>query len=181
MNLDGESFPLPATARIVLVQIVGLLLFGQLAHADDAAIEVAQAHIRSNLGSDFEKLALTYGSRVMLMPGHEFLKKKYGLAGAGGLEKGAIVGRDGLIEAMAKASAGRPALPQQHVERILGNLKFESIEVHEGDFASGELQFKIRKGDSLIQVAPPKGDTILLHLRMEEGSLRVVSEYLDLE
>lgn len=42
-----------------------------------------------------------------------------------------------------------------------------------------EQLFKVKKGDVLLKVSPPKGDFLLLHLRQIDGSWRIVSEYLD--
>lgn len=166
-----------------------LLLSAPLAYAAPGGIEFAKAHVRSTLMSDHKKLEETYAPKVTLMPGHEFLKEKYGLAGPGARGKGAEVERGKLIAAIARASSDRPGLPEEHVKRILSTLKYQSMKVHEGDFETeasdpvetphGKLHFTIRKGDLLIKVSPPKGDFILLHLRMENGAWKVVSEYLD--
>ncbi|MDB4713152.1 hypothetical protein OAF41_00180 [bacterium] len=181
---------LPKPRIFLPLVTLATLAFAGVSTADQkSAIEVAKAHIQSNLTGEYKKLAETYAPRVMLMPGHEYLKERYGLAEAGARGKGAEVDRDKFIASMEKASGGRPALPKEHADRILGTLGYESVEVEEGDFATaasapvgtpdGKLHFMIKKDDLLIKVAPPKGDFILLHLRREGDSWKVVSEYLD--
>ena len=180
--------PLFVTMMKALLTL-SLLLLAQLSHADQGAIEVAKAHISSNLSSDHKKLVETYAQKLTLMSGHEYLKEKYGLAGDGARATGAEVEGSKLIKAMVKSSADKPTLPMEHAKRILDKLKYESIEVHEGDFTTdasdtvktpdGKLHFMIKKGDVLIKASAPKADFVLLQLRVEEGSWRVVSEYLD--
>ena len=170
-----------------LITLVTLALTG-ISHAGHGAIEVAKSHVSSNLTSDHKKLAETYAPNVVLMPGHEYLKEKYGLAKAGARGKGAEVKRGKLIATLTRASAGLPAFPVEHAERVLDKLKYQSVKVHEGDFATdpsdpvetqdGKLHFMIKKGDLLIKVAPAKGDFVLLQLREEDDSWRVVAEYL---
>ena len=167
-----------------------LLLLAPLCHAEDGAIEAAKKHLGYTLKkSDHEKLGKTYAPTVTLMPGHEFLKEEYGLAGEDGRDKGAEVDRAKLIAAIVKASADRPDRPADRIEKKLGRLAFEIIEAKEGDFATdasdpvgtpdGKLHFSIEKGDVLLKASPGGGDFILLHLRKIDGSWMVASEYLD--
>ena len=174
---------------LTLTLTLTLAVLCQVGHADKGAIEVAKTHLDSNLKWNFKKLSETYAPKVTLMPGHEFLKEEYGLAGAGGRDKGGEIDRDKLIAAMKKASADRRERPQERIDKLLKSLTYEVIETKEGDFATeasdpvgtpdGKLHFAIKKGDVLLKVAPPKGDFLLFHLRKKDGAWSVVSEYLD--
>ena len=135
------------------------------------------------------ELAATYAPKVTLMPGHEFLKAEYGMAGDGARTAGAEVERDKLIAAMEKAAEGKPASPAERVDSLLEKMKFEVIGTKEGNFGiapsdpvgtpDGKLHFEVKKGDVLLKVSPPKGDFLLLQLRQTDGIWRIVSEYLD--
>ncbi len=80
-------------------------------------------------------------------------------------------------------------LDKGFAEAKLGELRYEPLEIAEGDFAAdpadpvktsdGRLHFAIKKGDVLLNVSPPKGDFVLLQLRKGDGGWQVVSEYLD--
>lgn len=165
-----------------------LLVLPQFGLADEAR-RLAKTHVESMLKRDVEKIGTAYHSTVTLMAGHEFLKEEYGLVGAGARDTGAEVEGKKLIAAIKKEITNEPAPPADRVEKILTSLKYESLPVVEGDFATdpsdgvgtpdGKLHFEIEKGDVLMKVSPPKGDFILLHLRKKGGKWRVVSEYLD--
>ena len=169
--------------------LLALVLLAPLCHADDAAIAIAKDHLKSTLTRDFKVLGKTYAPKVTLMPGHEFLKPEYGLAEAGDRSKAVELKRGKLIAAMKKDVAGQPARPLERVEEKLKTLRYEPLEIAEGDFATapsdsvktpdGKLHFAIKKGDVLLKVSPPRGDFVLLHLRKGDGGWQVVSEYLD--
>lgn len=166
-----------------------IVLLSPLCGADEGATKAAKAHLDSFLKGKHGELARTYAPKVALIPGHEFLKAEYGLAGDGTRAEGAEVGRDKLIAAMEKAAAGRPDRPAGRVDALLETMKYEVIEVAEGKVGidpsdpvgtpDGKLHFEIKKGDVLLKVSPPKGDFLVFHLRRIDGSWRIVAEYLD--
>jgi hypothetical protein len=165
------------------------MLLSQLCGADEEATKSARTHLDQLFKGRHRELSATYAPKVTLMPGHEFLKKEYGLVEDGARAKGAEVERDKLIAAMEKAAADRPAKPADRVDAFLETMKYEVIEAAEGKVGTapsdpvgtsdGKLHFEVKKGDVLLKVSPPKGDFLLLHLRQIDGSWRIVSEYLD--
>jgi hypothetical protein len=171
-----------------LIKVI-LISLSPLCNANEKAIESAKAHLEGSFGADYRTLDATYAPKVTLMPGHEFLKEEYGLAGAGGRAEGADVEADQLIKAMETAAAKQPARPADRVKALLDTLKYEVVKVAEGPVAiapsdpvgtpDGKLHFQVKKGDVLLKVSPPKGDCLLLHLRKIDGIYRIVSEYLD--
>lgn len=152
-------------------------------------MNAAKVHVSSILKADFEKLAETYDAKVTLMPGHEFLKKEYGLSEAADRSQKIDVESEKLLAVMAKKSAERPERPVDRIDAMLETLKYDVLPNAAGDFATdasdpvgtadGKLHFSIEEGDVVLKVSPPKGDFLLLQLRNVEGSWRVVAEYLD--
>ena len=171
-----------------LIKII-LIFISPLCNADESSLESAKAHLEGNFGRDYRILHATYAPRVTLMPGHEFLKKEYGLSGEAGRAQSLEVKSAKLIAAMQKAEEGKPARPAERVAAMLETLKYEVINVDEGSVEvvpsdpvgtpDGKLHFQVKKGDILLKVSPPKGDFLILHLRKIEGTYRIVSEYLD--
>ena len=165
-----------------------MLLVGTLS-ANDEALHVTKSHLRNFLHADHGKLQESYASKVILMPGHEFLKIEYGLATEPGRKKSIEVNSEKLIQAMKKASEARPARPAEKISAMLESLKFEVQKAEVGDFVAtpsdpvgtpdAKLHFTIKEGDVLVKVSPPRGDYILLQLRQVKGAWKVVAEYLD--
>jgi len=160
--------------------------------AGDEAVQAAKAHVGFLFAADFEHLGETYAKDVLLMPGHEFLKPQYGIAQDMERKLATSVESKRLIEVLKKKLDGRPKPAQDRVNARFARLKFESLPVAEGDFATeptdnvatpdGKLHFTLVKGDVVLKVSPPKGDFgdfLLLHLRSTNGKWQVVSEYLD--
>lgn len=157
--------------------------------ADDEAAEAGTTHLDSLLNGDYAALAGTYADKVVLMPGHEFLKDEYGLAGPKGRDEAVAVERATLLEKMNAADAGRKQRTADERVALMKSLTFTVLEVAAGDFATeasdpvgtadGKLHFMIREGDVLLKVAPPKGDFLLFQLRQIGDGWRVVAEYLD--
>lgn len=172
-----------------MITVAALLMFGGALLADDKAVEASKSHLGNFLRADYKKLEDTYAPKVVLMPGHEFLKVEYGLTAEPGRMKAAEVERGKLTQAMSKAGEGRPARPADKIAALMESLTFEVLKTTVGDFAAGasdpvgtpdsKLHFTIKEGDVLVKAAPPKGDFILIQLRQEGGAWRVVAEYLD--
>jgi hypothetical protein len=172
----------------LLLVILPYIALMQFSCANEQSIAGAKLHLSNILKTNFTALEKSYASSVTLMPGHEFLKQKHGLA-KDGRSKELIANKKKLIVAMKTASASRPARPVERIDKLLKSLKYELIKTGEGDFitdasdpvgtADGKLHFLIKKDDVLLRVSPPKGDFILLHLRKIDGVWKVVSEYLD--
>ncbi|WDI42250.1 protein kinase domain-containing protein [Bremerella sp. P1] len=151
--------------------------------------ETARAHFRAIFEGDEKTLKTTYAANVQLMPGHEFLKDQYGLTEPGSRAKGAQLPRETLIKAFTQ----HPVTPtkKEAIQEMLPLIKFEQLAVAEGDFvivadpadaideSDKKLHFQIQNRDVLIKVAPPRGDFALLQMRKQDGTWRVVSEYLD--
>jgi len=166
-----------------------LILVSPLCRADDGALEAAKAHIAGIMSKDPRVLAATYAPKITLMPGHEFLKERYGLAGKDGRMKALEVESVKLLEVMEKSMEGQAKAPNEQVEAFLKVLKFEPLEIKEGDFAvqspnptgtpDNMLHFQVLKDDVIFKVSPPRKDYIVLHLRQLEGVWRVVSECFD--
>ena len=166
-----------------LLMLVGALL------GNDKAVEASKAHLNAFLRADYKKLEDTYASKVVLMPGHEFLKVEYGFTAEPGRKQATEVERAKLIQTMIKATEGRPARPADKIAAMMESLQFEVLKTTPGDFApqssdpvgtpNSNLHFTIKEGDVLVKAAPPKGDFILLQMRQIDAAWRVVAEYLD--
>ena len=177
------------TMKTTMITVTALLMLGGALLADDKAVDASKDHLSSFLRADYKKLEDTYASKVVLMPGHEFLKIEYGLTAEPGRKKATEVERGKLIQAMMKAGEGRPARPADKIAAMMESLRFEILRTTVGDFSTqssdpvgtpdSKLHFTIKEGDVLVKAAPPKGDFILLQLRQAEGAWRVVAEYLD--
>jgi hypothetical protein len=153
-----------------------------------AAIETAKIHVRSiilhiNGGAPKAPKGVKYAPKVQLLAGHELLKDKFQLAPAGARAKGAVVARDKLMAAMAKVQVVRQKqFVIEKMEQMLKTLKYTPMKTKEGAFvvnADGKRHFTIKRGDILLKVSPPKGDFLLLQMRLQNGKWVVVAEYID--
>lgn len=154
-----------------------------------SAIKSGKEHVRHVLSADLDGLKNTMAPMVTLMPGHEFLKPEYGFAKDPKRSVAAKVERKKLIEIFSKKMKGRAQPPKEKIDGKMKVLKFENLPIVVGDFATdpsdgvatpdGKLHFQTREGDVVLKVSPPKGDFLLLHLRLVDGKWRVVSQYLD--
>ena len=154
----------------------------------DIAVQAAREHVRNFLEGDFNKMEKTYAKQIILMPGNELLKAKYGLAGANGEKEAITVDRTKLLGTMKK-SLPRPLIAANIVDKVFEAYRFEPLKTKVGDFATvppdpvetpdGKLHFTIADGDVLFKVGPEKGDFMLFQFRQIEGKWQVVAEYLD--
>lgn len=156
----------------------------------------SELHVRAILSREIGGFSQTYAENVILMPGHEFLKKRYNISGLG-RDKPFTTKRVVLTKAMSDAMNKREPLSEQdkkerskRTDERMKQFRFEMLEVKEGDFVTdpsdlvgtpdGKLHFQIKKGDVLYKVVPPRGDFLLLQLReVEKGLWKVVAEYWD--
>ena len=153
----------------------------------------AKKHVKAILSKNLGDLYTTYDKTVRLMPGHEFLKAEYGLSNQG-RNVASIVKRADLLNTMGDKINDRPKRGKnavaQEAERRMKQLRFELLEIKEGDFVvapsdkvgtpDGMLHFDVKKGDAIYKVTPPVGDFLLLQLRdTNKGYWRVVAEYWD--
>jgi hypothetical protein len=172
-----------------LTTVFALLLLSNSAGADQTATEAATTHVGAILKLDFKSLDGSYAKEVKLMPGHEFLKKRYGLAVDDSRNTALVLDSKTYVDAIKKSAEGRPARPTEKVDAMLKTLKYDALEVAEGDFATaasdpvgtpdGKLHFHIKQGDAVVKVSPPQADFLLLQLRKVDGQWKVVAEYLD--
>jgi len=172
--------------KTVFTFICSLLLV-IVSWGNEDAKKVSAQHVRSIVSGELQAMKDSYGKDVALMPGHEFLKEKYGLAND--RKQKVVVKRDQLVAAILKAKGNHPKRAQERIDEKLKGLKYEVMETKVGDFATeasdpvgtpdGKLHFDIKEGDVLIKVSPPRGDFLLLLMRMEEGKWVVCAEYVD--
>jgi hypothetical protein len=168
-----------------LLRILSLIALAQFSHANEEAIAAAKLHLGASLQGDRKVLVESYAPKISLKPGHEFLKKQYGLVGEGGRAEGAEVERDPLVAVIVKAVAARPVGKADRIDAMLKSLTYTAMTTEVGDFAAdpsdpgGKLHFAIKAGDVLLKAAPPKGDFVLFQLRKTDGKWQVVGEYLD--
>lgn len=149
----------------------------------------APQHLKAQLIFDEEILKKTYADQVRLMPGHEALKPKYGIAEDAGRKNAADVSAKTIITFLKGMSEKKPR-PPARVLKILKVLEYKNLKVEPGDYTiapsdpvktpDGNLHFNIIKGDKLIQInLPGKDDYILLQMRLIKEKWRVVAEYID--
>ena len=154
----------------------------------DGAGQIAREHVRNFLEGKFNEMEKSYAKQVVLMPGNELLKAKYGLAGPKGEKAAITVDRTKLLETMTK-SFPRPLFAANIVDKLFQAYRFEPLKTKVGDFATlppdpvdtpdGKLHFTIADGDVLFKVGPEKGDFMLFQFRRIEGKWKVITEYLD--
>ena len=162
---------------------------GGAADPSAAAVSVAKAHIKSLLTGKFAALEASYAPKVQLMPGHEFLKERYGVAGPKGRSAAVTIEQGKLLKVIRNSRKDDPLPPAEVVDKLLATLTYTPVKTAIGDFATdpadpvgtpdGKLHFTIEDGDVLIKVSPPKGDFLLLQYRKVAGTWKIVAEYLD--
>ncbi len=171
--------------------LLSLLFFsGTLASRADEeeSVKACRAHLKNIFTGNAEALEKSFAAEVTLMPGDEFLDPDYGFAKDKDRKESAKVTGKALTQALLKKvdSEGKP--PQEEMDKLFATLKFEPLEVKEGDFPvepsekvetpDGKLHFKVVKDDVIFKVGPPEEKTVLLHLRKVDGHWVVVSEFL---
>lgn len=160
-----------------------LILCACLCQAEQGPLNTAQLHIEGFLRCDSRLLAATYAPRVTLMPGHEFLKERYGIAGEEGRSKKLEVESERIIEALERVNKNRTADVGERIQKLLESLKYEQVEIEGGklelDGDEHEVDVVIQEGDVFYKISPGESDFLLLHLRQIDGIWRVVSECID--
>ena len=157
--------------------------------AVDAAIVVAKAHLRGLMEGGDNKLANTYADKVVLMPGHEFLKPEYGFGESRNRSVAATVPREKLIQAMKKVNEKRTKRSKKKIDEVLQEFKISKLEMNPKKNATapsdpvgtpdGRLNFKIKSGDVMLKAGPETGDSFVFQLRDIDGKWKVVAEYID--
>lgn len=171
--------------------LLPLLFLTSSAFAEEGAIPAAREHIHAiihHINGTWRQVEekLQYAQVVQLIPGHELLKDRYGLAPAGARATGAEVTGAKLVEALSKVETDKSP---EKLNELLETLSYEKVDAPVGKFITkstdpvdtpdGKLHFFIQEGDVLLKISPPKGDFLLLQLRTNGGIWAVVAEYID--
>lgn len=179
-----------------LDQLQNILTAGENADPDakhqakkDDAASVAQSFIGHYLNRRLDDFTMLYADTVLLMPGHEMLKTRYGLAGKGGRDQPTEVTSKALTEAFKKMFENWPGPSDEKVKQFLDTLKSECLDAPEGDFSTASadpvdtpdkmLHFTVKKGDVIVKIGPPDEDFLLFQFREIDDRWQIVAEYFD--
>jgi hypothetical protein len=137
---------------------------------ENDTIEAAKTHLRALLTCNEKVLSKSYAAKVRR------------------LRQGDLLEREKVIAAALKQFAGGGDVPEEAIRRFIGRLKFEPLEVREGELVTspspamatenGRLRFRIEKGDAVVKI--PQGPSAwFLQLRKANSEWTVVAEYTD--
>lgn len=129
-------------------------------------------------------LAAYLGKEIVLLPGHEYLKKRYGLTDNDDRDDALTVESKRFLEVNAKLVG---SLPDEKLKKLRDGIPGYGYEVRDLKPGinvlggpGGRIRFTGRPGDKAVFVRPkPKGDFLLYILRKAGEKWLIVAEYLD--
>jgi hypothetical protein len=148
---------------------------------DPKCKELGKAYVLAKFGGQKEILESSLAEEIILLPGHEFLKKEYGINPSGDRRKQATVSRGKLIDLDQTAWKALPDAKKQKIPDMLEKSVYTFV-VAAGELADagGRLKLPTRPGDVVMKVQPkPTGDFLLYVLRRLDGQWKVVMDYTD--
>lgn len=148
---------------------------------DPKCKELGKAYVLAKFGGPKDTLESSLAEEIILLPGHEYLKKDYGINPSGDRSKQMKVSREKLIDL---DQTGWEALPDSKKQKIPDMLQKSvyTFVVASGELAEagGRMKLPTRSGDVVMKVQPkPTGDFLLYVLQRLDGQWKVVMDYTD--
>jgi hypothetical protein len=173
---------LAAAAALALVCCCGLpVCADEPDSVDPKCKELGKAYVLAKFGGPKDALESSLAEEIILLSGHEYLKKEYGINPSGDRRKQVTVSREKLIDLDQTAWKALPDAKKQKIPDMLEKSVYTFV-VASGEFtdADGRLKLPTRSGDVVMKVQPkPTGDFLLYVLRRLDGQWKIVMDYTD--
>ena len=152
--------------------------------------QIGKRYVSAKFGADRKSLIKTLAPEVLLLGGHEYLKKEYGLNPTGDRRKPIKVKRDILVDLDLKVYSTFSADEKQEIKQLLARSVYRFlIAERDGmklnpwnpqDTEKTTLSLPTKKGDVVMIVLPePKGDYLLYVMRKVDEAWKIVMDYTD--
>ena len=149
-----------------------------------------KAFLVAKFTGDKKALEDIYAEKVLLLPGHEYLKARYGINPSGDRSKPKMIAKDELIKLDAKLAERLSEKDCKELIEFLKKSRFtftvakgENTKMDPSDPAGtpdGKLTLPTQEGDVIMKIQPkPKGDYLLYVLRKDKDRWKVVADYTD--
>jgi len=181
--------------RYLRLPVLAFLLLGasRVSAADQkpAAYELqGKMFLIAKFTGDGKALDGIYADKVLLLPGHEYLKAEYGINPSGDRSKPKMIAKKDLIELDAKLAE---KLSKDDSKKVIEFLKKSILTFTIADGTGtkldppdpvgtpdGKLTLPTRKGDVIMKIQPkPKEDYLLYILRKDRNRWKVIADYTD--
>ena len=173
---------LAASAALALVCCCSLPAYADEPDSvDPSCKELGKAYVLAKFGGPKDTLESSLAEEIILLPGHEYLKKEYGINPSGDRGKQMKVSREKLIDLHQTAWKALPDAKKRKIADMLEKSVYTFV-VASGELtdAGGRLKLPTRSGDVVMKVQPkPTGDFLLYVLRRLDGQWKVVMDYTD--
>jgi hypothetical protein len=148
---------------------------------DPKCKELGKAYVLAKFGGPKDTLESSLAEEIILLPGHEYLKKEYGINPSGDRDKQMKVSRGKLIDLDQTVWKALPDAKKQKIADMLEKSVYTFVAASgELTDAGGRLKLPTRSGDVVMKVQPkPTGDFLLYVLRRLDGQWKVVMDYTD--
>ena len=186
---------MPTASLPHLVSVLALCLASATGLTEEPALrtdyrQVGMDFVSAKFSADRESLIRALAPEVLLLGGHEYLKKEYGLNPTGDRRRPVEVTRGILADLDVKVYSTFPPDKKAKIKRLLAQSDYTFvISKRDGmklnpwepeDTERTALSLPTKKGDVVMIVLPePKGDYLLYVMRKVEGAWKVVMDYTD--
>jgi len=160
-----------------LVAVLALCLTGTTAFSKDQIPEtdykqVGKAFVSAKFSANRESLVKAFAPDVLLLGGHEYLKKQYGISQTGDRMKPVAVKRDTLADLDVKVYSQFPKKKMEKIKQLLAQSDYRFIISNQDgikldpwtqkETGKRTRSLPTKKGDVVMVVLPePKGDYLL--------------------
>jgi hypothetical protein len=178
-----------------LVAVLVLCLAGTTAFSKDQIPEtdykqVGKKFVSAKFSASRESFLKALAPEVLLLGGHEYLKKEYGISQTGDRMKSVAVKRDTLADLDAKVYSQFPKKKMEKIKELLAQADYRFVISKQNgmtldpwtqeETGKRTRSLPTKKGDVVMVVLPePKGDYLLYVMRKIDGTWRVVMDYTD--
>ena len=149
-----------------------------------------KAFLVAKFTGDKKALEDFYADEVLLLPGHEYLKARYGFNPSGDRSKAKTIAKKELIKLDAKLAEKLSEEDCKDLIEFLKKSRFtftvakgEKTQMDPSDpveTPDGKLTLPTKKGDVIVKIQPePKADYLLYVLRKDKDRWKVVADYTD--
>ena len=177
----------------MILTMTWMLGIGIGIHACPVGEEGSIKFVRTFLEARFSKdkdFSEFVAPKITLLPGHEYLKERYGVVGAGQRSTSKEVNRDDFVKVTNGLRAELTEKKAARLRELLSKCDYTLRSLKKGDNTvdppdpvgtpDKKIHLLAEEGDALVFVRPkPKGDFLFFVVRKIEGKRKIVAEYVD--
>jgi hypothetical protein len=181
---------LPALLVATTLALASTPVRGDAKKSPPAYERFGKVFVVAKFTGDVKALDRMYADEVLLLPGHEYLKKTYGINPSGDRSKAKSLAKKKMIELDLRLAGRLDEEKRKKLTDVLNKCTYTFAVAKGGSTKmdpsdplgteDGKLTLSTRKGDVVMKVQPkPKGDFLLYVLRQEKDLWKVVADYTD--